>query len=296
MNKLTYDETIITKEILQSLRGQGFTYAKLAEHFGVTQNTIKRAMMDYGLLKKPPQRKFLDVPPGYVEARVEEFGKFLELHNQGFTYKEIAQSCGRSSSYVTRLFNLNGYRCSTEYKTKAAHDAVRGTKRSLEDLEKRALGVERKPPKMSRWESFFADWLISQNISFVYSKAFGKYNIDFAIGDSIAVELYGGAFHSDGRAASRLNDRMLYLLNRGWNVYIIWCLSKEKRIFPGCLNDFLTFTKHSSRDKTFRGKYRVIWSDGDPISMGGLEDDYRSVVFPARMRHNALRKYKTSGD
>lgn len=296
MNKITYDQSIITKEVLQSLRGQGFTYSKIAEHFGVTEYTVKRAMIDYGLLQRKKGKKFLDVSPGYVEARAKEFERFLELHNNGLTFTEIAQECGRSLAYVGRLFTLNGYSFDTATKTKAAHDAVRGTSRSLEDLEKRALGKELNPPKMSRWESFFADWLTSQGIEFTFNKAFGKYNFDFAVGDSVAVELFGGGFHADGRAAARLNDRMTYILNRGWNVYIIWCLSKEDSIFPGCLNDFLAFLKCRSGDKSGCCQYRVIWSDGDPISSGGFESDYRSAVFPARMRHDALRKYRTSRD
>ena len=296
MKKVTYDENILTKEALQSLRSQGVTYAKMAEHFGVTEYTVKRAMMDYGLLARKPGKKFLDVSPKYVEARAEEFQKFLALHKQGLTFTQIASECGRSLAYVGRLFTLNGYSFDSNSKTKAAHDAVRGMKRTIEDLEKRAIGKEKTPPKMSRWESWFAEWLTSQGIEFTFNKAFGKYNFDFAIGDSVAVELYGGAFHSDGRAAARLHDRMTYILNRGWNVYIIWCLSKEETIFPGCLDDFLIFLKHTRRDETFRGKYRVIWSDGDLVSFGGYESDYRAVVFPARMRHNALSKYKSPRD
>lgn len=296
MNKLTYDQSVITKEALQSLRGQGLTYAKIAEHFRVTEYTVKRAMIDYGLLQRKKGRKFLDVSPGYIEARADEFQRFLALHNQGMGYAEIAAACGKSQAYVGKLFTLNGYKFDSFYKTKAAHNAVRGTKRSLEDLEKRAIGKERKPPKMSRWESFFADWLTSQGIEFTFNKAFGKYNFDFAIGDSVAVELFGGGFHADGRAAARLNDRMTYILNRGWNVYIIWCLSKEETIFPGCLNDFLSFLKSRSGDKSGCCQYRVIWSDGDPISSGGFESDYRAAVFPARMRHNALSKYRSPRD
>ena len=198
MNKITYDKDILTKEALQSLRSQGVTYAKMAEHFGVTEYTIKRAMMDCGLLASKPKRKFLDVSPGYVEARADEFQKFLSLHDQGLTFTQIASECGRSLAYVGRLFTLNGCSFDAAAKTKAAHDAVRGTKRTIEALEKRALGKERKLPKMSRWETWFAEWLTSQGIEFTFNKAFGKYNFDFAIGGSIAVELYGGAFHADG--------------------------------------------------------------------------------------------------
>lgn len=296
MNKITYDKSILTKEALQTLRSQRVTYAKMAEHFGVTEYTIKRAMIDYGMLAPKPPKKFLDVAPGYIEARADEFQRFLELHNQGMSYTEIAATCGKSQSYVGKLFTLNGYRFDSAYKTRAAHNAVRGSKRTIEDLEKRALGKEKTPPKMSRWEALFADWLTSQGIDFTFSKAFGKYNFDFAVGDSVAVELYGGAFHADGRAAARLNDRMSYILNRGWNIYIIWCLSKEKTIFPSCFDDFILFLQHTRSNKAFRGQYRVIWSDGDSIAMGSFERDYRAAVFPARMRHNALSKYKPARD
>lgn len=296
MNKITYDKSILTKEALQTLRSQGLSYPKIAEHFGVTAYTVKRAMLDYGLLTPKPPKKFLDVAPGYIEARSDEFQRFLELHNQGMSYTEIAATCGKSQSYVGKLFTLNGYRFDSAYKTRAAHNAVRGSKRTIEDLEKRALGKEKTPPKMSRWEALFADWLTSQGIDFTFNKAFGKYNFDFAVGDSVAVELYGGAFHADGRAAARLNDRMSYILNRGWNIYIIWCLSKEETIFPGCLDDFISFLQHTRSNKAFRGQYRVIWSDGDSIAMGSFESDYRTAVFPARMRHNALSKYKPARD
>lgn len=296
MRKLTYDQNTITKETIQSLIGQGLTRMKIAESLGIQKSVLERAMIDYGLLKRKPAKKFYDVSPAFLESHKEQFDRFLELHNQGLTFAEIAKTCGCSLSQVGKLFSVYGYRFDSAYKTKAAHDAVRGTKRTIEELEKRALGKEKTPPQMSRWESWFAEWLTSQKIEFTFNKAFGKYNIDFAIGNSIAVELYGGAFHSGGRAAARLNDRMTYLLNRGWNVYIIWCLSQEEAVFSGCLDDFLTFLKHTSRDETFRGKYRVIWSDGDPVSFGGYESDYRSVVFPARMRHNALSKYRSPRD
>ena len=89
---------------------------------------------------------------------------------------------------------------------------------------------------------------------------------------------------------------MRYLLNSGWNVYIIWCLSQESCIFSGCLNDFVSFMETSSRNESSKGQYRVIWSDGDFVSAGSDEVDYRAVVFPATMRHNALSKYKSSTD
>lgn len=241
-------------------------------------------------------RDFYKVSEAFKQSHQEQFNRFLELHNQGYTFTQIAKICGCSQSQVGKLFKIYGYSFDTAYKTKAAHEAVKGMKRSYDDLCKRAIGKEIKPPKMSRWELLFSDFLNKSNIPFTLSKAIGKYNVDFAIGDTVVVELFGGAFHATGKAADRLHDRMKFLINSGMNVYIIWCLSKETTIFSGCLNDFIAFFESASRNKSSIGQYRVIWSDGDFISCGSLESDYLTAVKPSAFRHNALRRYRTSGN
>lgn len=298
MRKLTYDKTIITKELLQSLYEKGVSRTQISRTFNTPIQALKHAEIDYGITlpAKTGRKKFYDVSPAFIESHKELFSKFLDLHNQGMTYNQIANACGCSVSQVGKLFTIYGYSFDTAYKTKAAHEAIKGKKRSYEDLCRRALGKERTPPAMSRWEKNFSDWLALKKIPFTYSKACGKYNIDFAIGNSVAVELYGGAFHSEGRAVARLNERMKYLLDSGWNIYIIWCLSKEIDIFTGCLNDFISFLEQSRRNKTFVRQYRVIWSDGDLISSGSDELDYIPHIIPPTRRHNALSKYKASGN
>lgn len=299
MRKLTYDKSVITSEVLQSFVNRGFSRPQIAKHFGVSDYIIRRAESDYGISRPKRgqgRKRYTDVSQKFLEEHREMFNTFLSLHNQGLTYTKIAEQCGCSVSQVCKIMTVFGVSFSTAYKTNAAHNAIKGTKRTIHDLERRAIGKERKPPALSRWEALFRNWLVSQNIPFTISKAVGKYNLDFAVGDSIAVELFGGAFHSTGRAAARLHERMEYLINRGWNVYIIWCLSKETTIFPRCFDDFVTFMEQVGGNKASMGQYRVIWSDGDFISCGGRESDYLSRIKPPAFRHNALCKYKTTGD
>lgn len=299
MRKSAYDKSVMTREVLQSLIDYGFSRPQIAEKFGVTPSAVSLAERETGVIR--PKRGGGRKPHGvvsqkYLDEHREMFETFRTLHEQGFTYAEIAERCGVCTFTVGKVMKVFGITFDTAYKTKAAHDAVRGKKRTLADLEKRAIGKELHPPKMSRWEILFRDWLDSQGIAYTNSKAVGKYNIDFAIGDSIAVELFGGAFHAMGKAAARLNERMEYLINCGWNVYIIWCLSKESCIFPGCFNDFVAFMEQVSGNKSSVGQYRVIWSDGDFVSCGSLESDYLSAIKPPAFRHNALSKYKTARD
>lgn len=296
MRKHTYDKTIITKEFLQSRYEQGFTRADIAREFDLHPLAIKNAEHDLGVIlpERTGRKGFYNVSEKFRAEHAELFNRFLELHKSGLSFAQIAETCGCSASQVGKIFTIFGYSFDTAYKTKAAHAAIKGSKRSYEDLCKRALGKQNRPPKMSRWEIFFSRFLTEHGIPFTYSRAVGKYNVDFAIGDSVAVELFGGAYHATGRAAARTHERMKYLLESGWNVYIVWCLSKESGIFPACLDDFLTFLEEARRNESAIGKYRVIWSDGDPVSAGSLERDYLAVVRPAAFRHEALSKYKAA--
>jgi len=173
--------------------------------------------------------------------------------------------------------------------TKAAHDAVRGSKRSVKDLTKRAIGVERAGAVTSVYETMFRDFLTSIGKPFIAQKAIGIYNADFAVGP-IAVETFGGCFHGFGKHAERIPQRMRDILDEGWNIYIIWCLDHDKILTPAVLDDFITFDNLSSINPTFRGQYRVIWSDGQVIASGDGNSDNFSDVIPNTMRHYASSK------
>ena len=192
MNHRVFDENVVSKEVLEPLLRDGFTARQIADKLGVPMNHVINAKHVYGLKsnRKPGTKKFTDVSDAFKETHKEQFARFLELHNQGLSYTQIAKACGCSLAQVGKLFTIYGYSFDTAYKTKAAHEAIKGTKRTLEDLEKRALGKEKNPPAMSRWEVLFSEWLSDQSLPFTYSKAIGKYNVDFAIGSTVAVELY----------------------------------------------------------------------------------------------------------
>jgi hypothetical protein len=141
--------------------------------------------------------------------------------------------------------------------TKNAHSAVRNSTRSISDLTARAIGVEKAGKLASGIEIMFSEFLKDSSVNFIPQKAIGIYNCDFAVG-TVAVELFGGGFHSSGRHAARLPDRTRYILNSGFNMYIIWVYSREKFFCPAVLDDFITFNEQSRIDPTFVGQYRVV--------------------------------------
>ena len=115
--------------------------------------------------------------------------------------------------------------------TAKAHAAVRGLKRSKEDLEKRAQGKEYAP--MSKWELWFAKWLLGANITgFKHNYALSIYNVDFAFPEhKIAIEIDGGGWHSSERKKLQDVNKETYLTEQGWTLYRVtsngW---KSKRI------------------------------------------------------------------
>lgn len=290
MHNISLGKSAISKEIIESMYSSGFNRIEVCSKLGISTDELISIEKKFGIRR----RYYATVSESFVESHRDQFQKFLNLHNKGFSFDKIAELCGCSHSQVAKIFRVFGYSFDSAYKTKKAHDAVRGKKRTYSDLCHRSMGIEANPTKMSRWETYFKDFLVANNIPFTFCKSVGKYNVDFAIGSSIAVELFGGAFHATGRAADRMHERMKFLIDNGWNVYVIWCLSKESCIFSGCFDDFIAFMNMASGNKSSVGQYRVIWSDGDFISAGSVESDYLAAVKPSAFRHNALAKYRTA--
>jgi very-short-patch-repair endonuclease len=102
--------------------------------------------------------------------------------------------------------------------TKAAHDAVRGVKRSAEDRATRAKGVEA-INRLSEIEQVFADEFAACGLFPRSQYAVGKFNIDFAfVEQRIAVEIDPGNWHSAKRKRVLDEEKDSVLVAQGWTV------------------------------------------------------------------------------
>jgi very-short-patch-repair endonuclease len=103
-----------------------------------------------------------------------------------------------------------------------AHDAVRGMTRSLEQKLKTAKTTEKRAV-MSKWEKWFAKWLIDANITgFKFNYAIGPYNADFAFPERmIVVEIDGGNWHATPRKQEQDEQKEIFLREYGWTVFRI---------------------------------------------------------------------------
>lgn len=291
MRKITYDENIVPIQSLKIMLKQGFTMRQIANHFSVGLNVITAICRRLDL--HPPEKPLMTmsdkVSDAFIITHRDLFTKVKKMYfDEMKSYDQIAKELGYSQSYIAKLFSVYNVKVPRERMLNPMHDAVRGKKRTLDELIKRAIGKEHKPPAMSKYETQFANLLNDARIPFVFNKAIGKYNVDFAIGDSIAVEIYGGLFHTTGRAVARLNERMDYILNAGWNIYIIWCFSNKSFVSDSCFKDFITFREAMSRNKASIGQYRVVRGNGDFVSVGSLESDYLPHIIPYKSSIHSL--------
>lgn len=174
---------------------------------------------------------------------------------------------GRSAANRTRLA-----RAGTEERqriTKAAHDAVRGMKRSHGDLVSRAVGKERNAKPGSIAEAELARLLSERGIDFVAQKAVDKYNLDFALGN-VAVEVNGRSRKPTYHAS--ITERTKYLLDLGWNIVFVWA-GANYPVLPGAADYVASYHEQAGSDPSMRGQYRVIRRDGKLLASGCADDD-----------------------
>ena len=144
--------------------------------------------------------------------------------------------------------------------TKAAHDAVRGTKKTHADLCKRAATKARIAKPGSAAEEALGGRLAAMGLPVSFQRAADKYNIDIAVGDSVAVEVSGRA--KKGVNAERIPERVKYLLDAGWALVLVWARKSQCPISDAAAEYVASLYELVGRDPTARGHYWVIWGDG----------------------------------
>lgn len=144
-----------------------------------------------------------------------------------------------------------------------AHASTRG--RVVTDQEKvlRAQSIEAALCRSVPTERFLADALQTHGLTPTLQKAIWIYNIDVALDiDRVAVEIFGGQWHTSGDHARRFHKRTKYLLDSGWHVVIIWVDGRHYPLGAGAIDYVVTFVKELRSHPPASSQYRVILGDG----------------------------------
>lgn len=245
----------------------------------------------------------------FSECDIIEFHK---AYMSGESTCDIAKRIGCHSSTLRNRFHRMGLpvRDSSESKivlnaqlsaeartsrASAAHDAVRGKKHSFEQLCRRAIGVEAAPHNMPSTEQAIYNSLLERGLFIIPQKAVGKYNLDFAVNGTVAVEIYGGGWHAKGSHARRHEERTRYILDAGFHVVIIWTHQLyDARV--GAINEIISLLEQTSSNPTMLRQYRVIWCNGDIVHSVNAQDDNFPFKPAFKMLRDSEGRYYRAAD
>jgi very-short-patch-repair endonuclease len=213
----------------------------------------------------------------------------------GESEKSLAESVGVSRNVIRRRLEASGTairdrsaamhtrmsRLDPEERAQlaaAAHDAVRGKRKSAEFLIARALGVEKQGAEhgnVSPAELMLADLLRDHGVLVTHQKAIGPYNADLAT-LTVAVEVLGGQWHFVKKHGKRLR----YLLDAGWDVIFVWVDGVHYPLGRGAAQYISAHREFRRQNPAAARCYRVIRGDGKLVAQGSADRDDIPDIIP----------------
>lgn len=167
---------------------------------------------------------------------------------------------------------------------KSAHDTAKGRIVSWSTKCKHAKTVELRPSNVSKYEIIVQRKLCVRGIPTIAQMAIGAYNCDIAA-SPVVVEVWGGNWHFFGNHARRCEERLSYILNCGWFVYIL-PITKRFPLTEAVTDYLASYIKQIRRDKPSVCEYRMVWGAGDYTTSGCLDNMNFPIVPPFTGRRN----------
>lgn len=259
----------------------GKSVREAAASTGIGASTLNRAIRATGVYEN---RQRLPVPPGLVaDFLAGESVKSLSIRH-GIDRNAVTRML-READIGTRsrssAMSLRWERSDQETRTamlNAAHAASKG--RTATEAERIAIALAKAGRISSPYEHELGAIVALHGADVSYSVPCGRYNIDIVAGGTVAVEVFGGNWHANGRHAARFGKRSRYILDAAYDLLVIWT---GKRTFDpvACTEHVIALTQIPGRDPAAARQYWVIRGDGQVIAK--REDDLAEVplIMPA---------------
>lgn len=246
---------------------------ELIGEFGIGKTTLYRILGKHGIERQ--SRLYRSIPDsevvrGYLMGESElSLSKRYGIDRNGIRRRLLrAGITPRTGSQAAFIMMSKLSPIERQARSAAAHVAAKGRIQPYSEREQRAKTREAKQLGISKAELILADMLRERGFSNITpQKAVGKYNIDIVIEEPrIAVEIYGGNFHTTHRHARRENERFPYILNSGWHVIVIWVNARHHPLTIDAANYIVAFIQSIGSNKTIRCQYRMVYGDGEPVT------------------------------
>lgn len=157
----------------------------------------------------------------------------------------------------------------------AAHEAVRGRSVPIAEREQRARTNARRRIG-SNAERALHRMLDARGITVTPQQPIGPYNCDLAC-HPVAVEIFGGGWHWHGRHLARSADRLRYLLDAGWDVFVLH-VPAFSRLTGSDADELARYIDRRRGEPAAVREYRVVRCGGDLLTAGRADDDEVSIV------------------
>jgi len=145
-----------------------------------------------------------------------------------------------------------------------AHIASTGRKATVAERISQAITREKNLSNADISEHILSEFLAALEYTVTLQKAVGIYNLDIALNEfPLAVECFGGGWHSSSRHLARFHERTKYLLDSGWHILIVWIDSRRYPLSVGCAQYIHSLIQELSSNPPVRCQYRVILGNGE---------------------------------
>lgn len=268
------------------------------KRFHVSPSRLVAVLKERGLFRSVEERRAIGAPKWGMAQQIKlPIEEIIERYVSGETEQSLARAYGvdrgtiskrlkdagiqrRTMSQAGTIKNANLTPEQRSQYANAAHEAVRGRKHSLDEKIQRAQTRQSKQLGVSDTEKLLREWIKQRGIDIIPQMAVGPYNVDIGT-DTVAVEIFGGSWHGTGIHRERAPERCRYLLDRGFNLIIIWTDARKWPLSEASADYVASFIQLTCSDPSIRGQYRVIWGDGKEVPLSRLNIDNLSVI-PSR--------------
>jgi predicted DNA-binding protein YlxM (UPF0122 family) len=158
-----------------------------------------------------------------------------------------------------------------------AHNAIKGKHHTHKELCHRAISREKSFKRfVSFYESEIAKELSKRGIDYIPQKAVDIYNVDFCVFGNIALEVFGGGWHTSGKHKAKFFERSKKIFDSGYTIVICW-ITNNTYFIPTAIADYLVALNDILRsDPASRCKHYVIRGDGKTSAIGSKNLEYFS--------------------
>lgn len=249
----------------------GETVQKLARQNGVSTNTIRRNMQAAGVYEDRRSHQAVIVP---------DFEPWIARYLAGESENALSAELGIGREAFAGNLRRHGIprrdQSEAEFvkwsqmsdrerrqQVAAAHASTRGKPYPERRARLAAKTRERTAVKATAGERRLNAWLTERGFTTTMQKAVGRYNLDIAIHEpAVAVEVFGGGWHTGDDHIRRFPKRTKYILDQGWHVVIVWTDGRRYPLSRAAAEYIVGFCDFVGRDPAAPRQYRVILGDG----------------------------------